>query len=319
MKGAKRWRWENTWLMYCVWSLLVFPWILAFATVPALLRVMGSVSAKTLALTFLFGFGWGIGCVLYGLGLKLVGLALATAIVLGLNNALGSILPLFLSHNSAASSAGGQALIAGVLVMVGGVVLCSWAGKQKERDIAASVPDPAGSATPSKRAKGILICIGGGIIGTCFNLALVYGGELTQTAIHAGATDLNANNPVWCISLLGGSLPNFAYCAYLLTKGSGWTLFRPAGAWIDWFLAFAMGLMWLGGVAIYGMSVQRLGSLGASIGWALIQSTAIIAGNVSGFVTGEWKGTSAKAKQTMGWGLLVLIAGIAIVGWSAAL
>ncbi|HXE14544.1 MAG TPA: L-rhamnose/proton symporter RhaT [Bryobacteraceae bacterium] len=319
MKGAKRWRWENTWLMYCVWSLLVFPWILAFVTVPGLPHVMGSVSAKSLALVFLFGFGWGIGSVLYGLGLKLVGLALATAIVLGLNNALGAILPLFLSHTSAASSAGGQTLIAGVVVMVGGVVLCSWAGKQKERDTAVGAPETAGSAVPSRRARGILICIGGGIIGTCFNLALVYGGELTQAAIHAGATDLNANNPVWCISLLGGFLPNLAYCAYLLTKGSGWTLFRPTGARIDWFLAFAMGLMWLGGVAIYGMSVQRLGSLGASIGWALIQSTAIIAGNVSGFVTGEWKGTSVKAKQTMAWGLLVLIAGIVVVGWSAAL
>jgi L-rhamnose-H+ transport protein len=305
--------------MYCVWSLLVFPWVLAFLTVPGLPHVMESVSAKSLALVFLFGFAWGIGSVLYGLGLKLVGLALATAIVLGLNNALGAILPLFLSHTSAASSAGGQTLIAGVVVMVGGVVLCSWAGKQKERDTAVIAPETAGSAVPSRRAKGILICIGGGVIGTCFNLALVYGSELTQAAIHAGATDLNANNPVWCISLLGGFLPNFAYCAYLLTKRSGWNLFRPAGARRDWSLAFAMGVMWLGGVAIYGMSVQRLGSLGASIGWALIQSTAIIAGNVSGFLAGEWKGTSAKAKQTMAWGLLVLIAGIVVVGWSAAL
>jgi L-rhamnose-H+ transport protein len=70
--------------MYCVWSLLILPWGLAFLTVPGITSVIGTVSTNSLVLTFLFGFGWGIGCVLFGLGLKLVGLALGTAIVLGL-------------------------------------------------------------------------------------------------------------------------------------------------------------------------------------------------------------------------------------------
>jgi L-rhamnose-H+ transport protein len=118
---------------------------------------------------------------------------------------------------------------------------------------------------------------------------------------------------------LADSYPNFAYCSYLLTRNSGWKLFSPEKSRIDWFLAFTMGLMWLSGVAIYGMSVQRLGKLGASIGWALIQSTAIIAGNLSGFIAGEWRGTGERAKRTMGWGLCALIVEIVVVGWSAAL
>ena len=319
MKAVLRWRWENTWLMYCVWSLLILPWGLAFLTVPGITSVIGSVSTSSLAWIFLFGFGWGIGCVLFGLGLKLVGLALGTAIVLGLNNALGAILPLFLSHQSAISAASVQTLVAGVVVMLFGVVLCSWAGVQKERELVREKPGADAPADSTERARGILICIGGGIIGTCFNLALVFGGELNAAALKAGASELNANNPVWCISLLGGFLPNIAYCSYLLNRNSGWKLFVPKKSRIDWVLAFAMGLMWLSGVAIYGMSVQRLGNLGASIGWALIQSTAIIAGNVSGFVTGEWRGTTARAKTTMAWGLCVLIVGIAVVGCSAAL
>jgi L-rhamnose-H+ transport protein len=319
MKAILRWRWENTWLMYCVWSLLILPWGLAFLTVPGITGVIAGVSTSSLAWTFFFGFGWGIGCVLFGLGLKLVGLALGTAIVLGLNNALGAILPLFLSHRSEIATASGQTLVAGVIVMLFGVVLCSWAGVQKERESAIGKPEAVALTDSTGRARGILICIAGGVIGTCFNLALVFGGELNAAALKAGATELNANNPVWCVSLLGGFIPNFAYCSYLLTRNSGWKLFNPGKSRSDWFLAFAMGLMWLSGVAIYGMSVQRLGKLGASIGWALIQSTAIIAGNVSGFVTGEWKGTSERAKRTMCWGLIVLILGIAVVGWSAAL
>src|ERR1700722_20575362 len=113
MKYVRQWRWENTWLMYCFWSLLILPWGLAFLTVPHLLDVIGGVSTRALVLPFVFGFGWGIACVLLGLGLKLVGLALGTAIVLGLNNALGAILPLFLSHRSEIGTAGAQFLGAG--------------------------------------------------------------------------------------------------------------------------------------------------------------------------------------------------------------
>ena len=202
--------------------------------------------------------------------------------------------------------------------MLFGVALCSWAGAQKEREPTKGKPDAA-TITSTGRTRGILICVAGGVIGTCFNLALVFGGELSRAALKAGASELNANNPVWCISLLGGFIPNFAYCSYLLTRNSGWKLFSPGRARIDWFLSFVMGLMWLSGVAIYGMSVQRLGKLGASIGWALIQSTAIIAGNLSGFVAGEWRGTGEKARRTMGEGLFILIVGIVVVGWSATL
>ncbi len=109
MKMVRRWRWENAWLVYCVSSLLFLPWILAFFTVPDLVGVMRSVAFGSLFWPFLFGFGWGIGCVLFGLGLKLVGLALGTAIVLGLNNALGAILPLVLFHRSEVHKSSGQA------------------------------------------------------------------------------------------------------------------------------------------------------------------------------------------------------------------
>lgn len=310
MKAVRVWRWENTWLMYCFWSLLILPWGLAFLTVPHVLDVMGGVSARALALPFVFGLGWGIACVLFGLGLKLLGIALGTAIVLGLNNALGALLPLLLTHRAEIATGGAHTLAGGVAIMLVGVMLCSWAAKQKEGNSAT-----AGAG----RAKGILYCLASGVIGTSFNLALVYGTELNSAALKAGASTLNANNPVWCISLLGGLLPNFAYCSYLLTRNSAWKLFLPEKSRVDWFLAFAMGLMWLSGVAIYGMAVQQLGRFGASVGWALIQSTAIIAGNVSGFATGEWKGAAAKAKRPILAGLVVLILGIVVVGWSATM
>jgi len=57
MKKIKRWEWENTWVMYSVWALIVFPWILAFFTIPEFPAVYGSVSVSTILAVFLFGAG----------------------------------------------------------------------------------------------------------------------------------------------------------------------------------------------------------------------------------------------------------------------
>jgi L-rhamnose-H+ transport protein len=73
----------------------------------------------------------------------------------------------------------------------------------------------------------------------------------------------------------------------------------------------------MGGVVIYGMAVSKLGRLGPSVGWALIQSMAIIAGNLLGLLTGEWRNAGPRFRPRMVSGLAVLFAGIAMVAASA--
>ncbi len=43
-----------------------------------------------------FGAGWGLANIGFGLGLKMVGLSVGTAIMLGLSNTLGALMPLVL-------------------------------------------------------------------------------------------------------------------------------------------------------------------------------------------------------------------------------
>jgi len=80
-----------------------------------------------------------------------------------------------------------------------------------------------------------------------------------------------------------------------------------------------MGIMWYGGVSIYGMAVSKLGPLGHSIGWPVIQSMAVASGNLWGIVTGEWKGTGRAPLSVMIVGLSLLFIGIGIIGWSSTL
>ena len=52
MKFTTRWKWENTWNMWAIWTLLALPWLIAFLTVPNLMRVYSNVSWGALFMAF---------------------------------------------------------------------------------------------------------------------------------------------------------------------------------------------------------------------------------------------------------------------------
>src|ERR1700676_3499558 len=80
MKFARRWRWENIWLVFSVVSLLILPWALALTLAGNLAEIYGGLELRQMALTFLLGAGWGIAQVLFGLSVARLGLALGYAI-----------------------------------------------------------------------------------------------------------------------------------------------------------------------------------------------------------------------------------------------
>jgi L-rhamnose-H+ transport protein len=202
MKKMRGWQWENAWLAYCFWSLVVFAWLFGMSTVPGLIPMLLAAPASALMPVFLYGVGWGVGCVLSGLALHLSGLALGTAIVLGLNNALGALLPIALSQPEQFTTRPGLTLAAGVAVMLAGVGCCAWAGSVKQDQAAVRGEPPQ----KCRIRKGVVLVIVAGILATMFNFALISGDALRHLAEQAGARPANANNAVWCVSLLGDSL-----------------------------------------------------------------------------------------------------------------
>lgn len=110
---------------------------------------------------------------------------------------------------------------------------------------------------------------------------------------------------------------NAAYCGYLLFRNRSWSNFGVKEPWRNCLLSLGMGGMWMGGVAVYGAAVSQLGSLGPSVGWALIQSMAIMAGSLVGLLTGEWQDAGVRFRVRMAAGLVVLFAGMALVSAAA--
>ncbi len=315
MKYTRRWKWENTWGMWSVWALLVLPWALATVSVPNLFDVYRAVPASTLALVFGMSLCWGVGAITFGMGVHYVGIALGFAIIMGLSVAMGSLIPLFMQPANVLTREG-LLIIAAVTVMVVGIIVGAKAAMLKDRALAAAGRSAMATAGPSM-LKGILICIIAGSCGALINIAYVLGQPIQAAAVEQLHVDPTfAPNAIWAISLSGGFIVNFGYCCWLMARNGTWRLFRAEGGGIHWLHTAAMGLMWFGSFAAYGICAYKLGTLGPAMGFAIYIGTAIITGNLWGLITGEWKGSGTKPLCYMAVSVAILLLGIGVSGWS---
>jgi len=307
IKRMTGWRWENSWLVFAASGLLVFPWILTFATVPNITAIYMGASPSTLIKVLLFGLLWGVGATLFGLGISRVGMGLGFALILGITASFGSLLPLALLHSEQLLARRGLALIAGTLVMLLGLVFLALAGRVRESDLGTTADMGSGFTF------GLILCIFSGFFSSMLNFSFVFGDELRLRALQFGASNGMAANPIWALTVAGGFVANFIYCVYLLTKNRTWGLFREGNRFANWPLGASMGLLWFGGTVIYGVGASSLGALGGVVGWPIFMTIDIIAALSWGAVTGEWKGASRQALLYNWMGVGVLVVAIAVI------
>ncbi len=305
-----RWRWENTWLVYSIVGLILFPCALAYYTIPNPADVYGVTPASSIALVALFGFGWGLGSTLFGLGVSRVGMALGFAIILGTTSSFGTLLPLLVLSPRELYSQRGLLLLLSLLLVILGIILLARAGALRDRERAGR----QGLSDPNVFRFGLLICLASGVLSPSLNFSFVFGKELQDAATTFGARPDLASNAIWAPALAAGFLPNALYPLYLLWKKKTWGKFAVGGASIFYFLGAAvMGLLWYGGISLYGVGAAMMGPLGAVLGWPIFMAMNIIMANVLGFLTGEWTGTSGKARAHCWAGILVLVVAIIVV------
>lgn len=310
MKRMPAWRWENTWLVYSLVRMTIVPWMFAIATTPNWSSVCHQTSWPTLMKVMIFGFGWGVGSTLFGLGIRRVGLALGFAIILGITASVGALLPFVVLHPEQLWTRQGYSLMVGLLLVISGVLLCSKAGRLREREVPVQAENAGGLAF----GLGLVICLFSGMLSAMLNFSFVFGKELQELSLAAGARPAMAANLIWAVALSAGFLANAAYCGYLLQRNHSWPLFttRDAGGGY-WLGGVLMGLVWFSGIAVYGMGGAMLGKLGGILGWPLFMAMIIIAGNLWGAVTGEWAGASRRSHAYCWAGIIVLLLAIYVI------
>ena len=311
MKYTVKWKWENTWALWTVWTLLVIPLVAGLVTIPNLFEVLSASGSAVLLKVFVFGLIWGVSAIAFGFGIHYLGLGLGYSLMMGMIISIGSLYPILTGSLGEVSTSSILALIGAVVVIILGVSFSAWAAVIKKRD-----QDQAEEAQAEEKksfVKGVFICIVAGATAPFINFAFIYGDKIIDTATSLGISPTLAPNAIWVVALLGGFFVNISYTLYQVKKNKNWSLFSETGTRIYYFYTFLMGLLWAGSIIIYGMGATNMGKLGPSVGWATFNATGIFWANLLGIFTKEWKGVSRKGMIVMAIGLTVLLAGVFLV------
>ena len=310
VKLTPKWSWENIWGSGSLAALVLAPLPLLWFTVPHFVEIYASTPGWTIVATVLFGAGWGLGGIFFGLGVAELGVSLGTSSIMGLIAIGGSVVPFVMQHSGQLLGRKGVALLAGICVMLVGLAVCSRAGNLKSSSRNSLHEDAPGSSL----GRGLLYCVAAGLLSALVNFALIYGAPIAQASRARGVSAASANNAVWAIVFAVNYFLNVAYCFYLARKRGTMVKFRVPSTGYYWVLAVMMGLLWAGGIVVYGIGASMGGPYGPVFAFPVMLIVSILTANLMGVLVGEWRGAPRAAKHTMGAGVAIMIAAIAILG-----
>lgn len=304
-KFIEGWKWENYWLVYSIFGLLVINLIIGILLIPAAFTIIFKYQ-ETFIILFLLGILWGGGSIMFGKGMEMLGMALGYPIIMGIASSFGAIFPALIFSPEIFLEPKGVILVTGVAIAVAGIIICAKATELKEKK------------TDSKKSGlGILVAVGAGILCTMPNIAIILSDEMIKSTEQTLTNPSLASNLIWLIIFPAGFLTNVLYISILFKKNnSGRYLFKKP-LWKNWVLSIIMAAMWISSLYLYGVGTNKMGHMGIVVGWPVFVSLSIIVGNLLGIISGEWKEVLRKPKVMLYSGLVVLIISIIIISISS--
>lgn len=328
---VKSWAWESFWIVGGLFSWLIVPPLAAWLTIPHFGEIISHANGHVLFYTYLFGLLWGIGGLTYGLGVRYLGVALGSTIILGLCSIFGSLIPsvyyqfnpktgkdtismLFTSH-------WGQLVLIGVVVCIIGIAICGKAGVLKEKELSRD-KEVAVNNADYKFGLGLFVAIVSGVLSACFAFGIDSGKDMANEANNlwkaahpSQGNFLFQNNVTYVVILWGGLTTNFIWCMILNARNKTFGNYTDKSTPLlrNYLFSALAGTTWFLQFFFYGMGESRLGN-GAS-SWILHMAFIILVANLWGIALKEWKGVSKKAFITLVTGIAVIILSVLIVGY----
>jgi L-rhamnose-H+ transport protein len=318
LKLMRHFRYEHFAFLSMLLALVILPWAITLACCPEPFAALREVDRCVLLKANLFAFSWGIAQVLAMLCFVRIGVSLTYGILCSIGAAVGVIVPMIVKASGVFQQAPdlfstpGMIILIGTFVMVCGVVFASLAGAGREKARHRSNNDSQGPKPIGGFAAGLMMVVAAGVLSVGWGFTFTYSqAPIVQAMKSHGAGDFPASIAVWAIALLGAALPNVLYPALLMTKNRSWHVLAEHPA--DLGLSIVYGILFFLPSVLLGEGMLRLGPLGASVGWGLVQGTLILGGQILGFLSGEWRGVEGKPRRQIYIAVALLIVAMSIM------
>jgi len=313
---VKKWAWESSWIVFCIFAMIIINLLIALIFVPNLFEIYQSASGSVLKI-MVFGLIWGSGVVLFGLGLAAVGIALSYALMYGALLAVGAIVPMIVLHPTDILTTKGLIVILGVLISLVGIAFSGVAGMKKEKDQSAGSEAAEGGSKISMK-MGILICVIAGAMISVVNIAFAMSDELVKVAVSLGSSENYRVYFVWGILFATGGVVNALYCMYLMGKNKTAGSYSTEGSGKNWLLLIFSAIIWIVSFNFFGRGASLMGKWGLSIGWSMFNIIPIATATAWGLFLGEWKSASKSTMKTLATALVFFLIAIVVFTYCAA-
>jgi hypothetical protein len=174
-KLMRKYQFEHWFFVGSLFGLIILPWTVMLFGCPHAAQSLGNIPASALIKSNIFSFGWGIAAVLCSLCFVRIGVALTGAILTGLGASLSAITPMVFKGSGLfrdapqLGSPAGVTVLAGVAIMLVGVISASVAGFGRDRELQ-KLQQLSGSF-----ATGLVMTIVAGVLSAFMPFAFVYG------------------------------------------------------------------------------------------------------------------------------------------------
>lgn len=311
-------------LTFMFTGVILVPWLVLFVAVPRPLELIQTVGIKPILISNAFSICWGIANVIYLVCVVRIGAALTGALLSALGMSFGALLPMVIKGSGlfqlapSLFSSTGTVILTGLVVMVIGITLVSKAGFEREKYLENEEIEVRKQRASGNFLQGMLLVILAGILSSGISLAFVYSQDAIILAVKTqGNGDIAANFTVWALGMLGGGAINVGYAVYLMVKRNSWKHMISRKEEVIY--GAVVGVQFIASIVAMGKGMILLGSLGASVGFAIQQSMQIMGNQVIGFAGGEWRGVTGRARKVMYVALLVILIAVSILAFSATL
>jgi len=311
-KKVQGWSWQTYWLAQAAVCWLILPVVVAWFSIPQLMKVLHDSPLAAMQQSFLLGMAYGVGGTAFGIAIRYVGFSLTYAIAVGISCVLGTLLPPIVDGNlsSILSGHGSGFLVTGVGMGAFGIAVCGLAGRSKEKDIEQREKTSAFFSL----SKGLPLCLLAGVLSALYGYSLNVGQPIADVAATYGAGNYQGN-VIYIFSNSGAFVTTLLYCLYLHRKEKTmqeYVAVKGGGLCINYTMAAITGILWYGQFFFYGLGHVRMGKFAFS-SWAIHMIMLVLLSAVTGVVLKEWKYSSKKTTVLLASAIVILISAVLLL------
>ncbi len=309
-KYVKGYGYENTWALFFLMALIVFPVITAFSMISGFAGILGGLSSDVLWVMVGAAVMWGVGVQMWSKAIDYIGMSLGFSIFIGAVILVGSALPFIVDGLPAPTPL--TYIAAGLFVILLGIFANGRAGilrKESEEN-----KEHMEELESGKVARGIIIALVGGLFATGFSLANAVGAKpITEAVVAAGNPEWMSAIAVMFIIYVSGAIYVLPFFAYQLTKTKRWGVFTSVPFAKNFMLICIMAIFNFAASAVFSYAAFSLGNNGGTVGYAIFNTASVLMAVLGGIFANEWVSAPTKAKKFLYGALLAMIIGVVLI------